>query len=265
MSDPKHDKTETSHQSHRALESTKRKHFINVAIGVVIVTVLLFFLLRAGLPLPVVASEQALTIDWLFNVHMALIAFLFALVVVFMIYALVVFRRRAGDDGDGEHFEGNTPLEIAWTVIPLIVVFVFGYIGFQTLQDVTRSRDGEMTVNVRGSQWTWTFTYPDTGVVTDELVLPVNQPAVMHLEAADVIHSFWVPEFRVKQDAVPGQVQELRFTPTLEGDFEVVCAEMCGLNHYDMTRPVRIVTDAEFSAWMGEKMAEQGLQVASSQ
>jgi cytochrome c oxidase subunit 2 len=265
MSESKYGKAEPGHQSHPELESTKTKHFIYVGIGIVIVTIVLFFLLRAGMPLPVAASEQAATIDWLFTAHIILIALLFALVVVFMVYALVVFRRRKGDDGDGEHFEGNTTLEIAWTVIPLLVVFVFGYIGVVTLNDVTRARDGEMTVEVLGSQWTWTFTYPDTGVVTDELVLPVDAPALMHLEAADVVHSFWVPEFRVKQDLVPGQVQELRFTPTLEGDFDLVCAEMCGLNHYLMIKPVRIVSQAEYSAWMGEKMAEQGLQVASNQ
>lgn len=265
MSDPKYGKAEPSHQSQPALESTKRKHFIIVGIGIVVVAIVLYFLLRAGLPLPVEASEQAQTIDWLFAAHMALIAFLFALVVVFMVYALVVFRRRHGDDGDGEHFEGNTPLEIAWTVIPLLVVFIFGYIGVVTLNEVTRAHDNEMTVNVLGSQWTWTFTYPDTGVVSDELVLPVDQAAVMHLEAADVIHSFWVPEFRVKQDLVPGQVHELRFTPTLEGEYQVVCAEICGLNHYLMIKNVRVVPQAEFTAWMGEMMAEQGLQVASSQ
>jgi len=265
MSDPKHDKVAPSHQSHPERESTKTKHFVYVGIGIVIVGVVLYLLLRAGFPLPVEASAQAQTIDWLFNLHFILIAFLFALVVVFMVYALVVFRRRKGDDGDGEHFEGNTILEIAWTVIPLLVVFTFGFIGYQTLKDVTAPSENELTVEVLASQWTWTFTYPDTGVVSDELVLPVDEPAVMHMEAADVIHSFWVPEFRVKQDVVPGQIHELRFTPTLEGDYDLVCAEMCGLNHFLMIKPVRIVPYAEYSAWMGEKMAEQGLQVASNQ
>jgi cytochrome c oxidase subunit 2 len=259
-------KDPSSHPDHNTtpLESSKVKHFVIVGIGIVIVTIALYFLLGAGLPLPVEASEQAVTIDWLFAAHLMLIAFLFALVVVFMVYALIVFRRRKGDDGDGEHFEGNTGLEIAWTVIPLLVVFIFGYIGLVTLNEVTAEQDNELVVDVLGSQWTWTFTYPETGVVTDELVLPVDQPAVMHMTAADVLHSFWVPEFRVKQDLVPGQMQELRFTPTLEGEYEVVCAEICGLNHYLMYKNVRVVPPGEFSAWMGEKMAEQGLQVAAS-
>lgn len=262
MSDSPNPSTETEHSEHPKLQSTNTRHFIYVGIGVVVVSVVLYLLLLGALPLPAVASEQAITIDWLFQAHMMLLAFLFALVMVFMVYAVAVFRRRKGEDGDGEHFEGNTPLEIAWTVIPLLLVLIFGYIGVVTLNEVTHARDNELQVDVQGSQWTWLFTYPDTGVVTDELVLPVDQPALMMLRSSDVLHSFWVPEFRVKQDVVPGQDQELRFTPTLEGEYDLVCAEMCGLNHYAMVKPVRIVSQAEYTAWMGEQMAAQGLTVA---
>ncbi len=252
----------TPHGEHPKLESTKLRHFIIVGVGVVITSVLLYLLLRVGLPLPISASTQAVTIDWLFQAHMVLLSVLFALVVVFMVYAIIVFRRRKGDDGDGEHFEGNTPLEIAWTVLPLLLVLIFGYIGIVTLNEVTAYQENELVVDVEGSQWAWRFTYPDTGVVSQELVLPVDQPAVMNMTSQDVIHSFWVPEFRVKHDVVPGQPHELRFTPTLEGEYDLVCAEMCGLSHAIMEAPVRIVTQAEYSAWMGQQMAAQGLQVA---
>lgn len=252
-----------SHGEHPKLQSTRLRHFIIVGVGVVITSIVLYLLLRVGMPLPVEASTQATTVDWLFQAHLVLIAALFALVVVFMVYAIIVFRRRKGDDGDGEHFEGNTPLEIAWTVLPLLLVLIFGYIGIVTLNEVTAEQPNELVVEVQGSQWTWRFTYPETGVITDqELVLPVNQPAVMNLTSADVIHAFWVPEFRVKHDVVPGQDHELRFTPTLEGEFQLVCAEMCGLSHYSMVKPVRVVSQAEYSAWMGQQMAAQGLQVA---
>lgn len=254
---------ETGHGESPKLKSTNIRHFIFVGIGIVVVSIALYLLLMRALPLPVEASTQATTIDWLFQAHMMLLSVLFALVVVFMIYALIVFRRRDGEDGDGEHFEGNTPLEISWTVLPLLLVLIFGYIGVVTLNEVTAASPDEMTVNVTGSQWTWRFEYPDTGVITDvELVLPVNQPMVMSLESADVIHSFWVPEFRVKQDVVPGQDHDLRFTPTVEGEFHLMCAEMCGLNHYDMIKPVRVVSQEEYTAWMSQQMAAQGLQVA---
>ncbi len=105
-----------------------------------ITTVLLDLLLKAILPMPVQGSHQAQVIDQLTSWHLTLIAFLFSLVVVIMLYSLFVFRKKDGDESEGAHFEGNTVLEIAWTVIPLIVVFVFGFFGVRALSDVTRRR-----------------------------------------------------------------------------------------------------------------------------
>ncbi|MGL4648728.1 MAG: cytochrome C oxidase subunit II, partial [Caldilineaceae bacterium] len=93
-----------------------------------------------------------------------------------------------------------------------------------------------------------------------ELVLPVGAPALMQMTSADVLHAFWVPEFRVKKDLVPGQITELRFTPSMEGEFKLVCAEICGLTHYNMVAPVRVVSQDEFALWMNEQVVEQGLQ-----
>lgn len=231
-------------------------------ILVLVGAVVMYFVLQWAMPLPLQASTQAGEIDWLFQAHMVLIAFLFSLVVVLMVYSLVVFRRRGDDEGDGDHFEGNTPLEIAWTVIPLVVVIVFAYLGVQSLRAISAKQENELTVNIEGAQWAFSFSYPDTGVKSADLVLPVNQPALMHMTARDVIHSFWVPEFRVKKDLVPGQVTELRITPTIEGDYHLSCAEMCGLSHYNMVSNVRVVSEAEFTAWMNEQIVEQGLEVA---
>jgi cytochrome c oxidase subunit 2 len=235
-----------------------------VIAGVLVVVVagLLYWLLYNALPLPVQATTQAVSIDWLFQAHMMLLALLFALVVVFMGYAIVVFRRRKGDDGDGDHFEGNTALEIAWTVLPLVAVVIFGYLGVQSLREVTAEQPDELVVNVEGFQWAFAFNYPETGVQSAELVLPVNQPALMQMTSRDVLHAFWVPEFRVKKDLVPGQVTDLRMTPTVEGEYTLMCAEICGLTHYNMLAPVRVVSQEEFALWMGEQMVEQGLEVA---
>lgn len=239
--------------------STDKRHFIIVGGLVVIVAALLYWLLYNALPLPVQASTQSETIDWVFQAHMILLSFLFALVVVFMVYAVFVFRKRGDDDGEGEHFEGNTPLEIAWTVLPLIAVAIFGYIGVQSLREVTAKQPNEIVVDVTGRQWSWSFKYPDTGVEATELVLPVDQPALMELKSDDVIHAFWVPEFRVKKDLVPGQPTSIRFTPKVEGEYKLVCAEICGLSHYNMVTPVRVVSAEEYTAWMGQKVVEQGL------
>ncbi len=228
--------------------STDRRHFIIAGVLVVISTILVDLLLKAALPLPVQASIESLTIDRLIGWHLTLIAFLFSLIMVFMGYAFVVFRRREGDDSDGEHFEGNATLEIAWTVIPLIIVVIFSYIGIVDLNKVTEKNE-EITVKVTGFQWDWTFEY-DGGVLSQELVLPVDKRALMAMTSNDVLHSFWVPEFRVKQDLVPGVTQNLYFTPSQVGEYDLICAELCGLSHYKMLRLVRVVEQDEFTAWL---------------
>jgi len=181
------------------------------------------------------------------------IAFLFALIVVFMVYSIVVFRRKPGDMTDARHIEGNTKLEVTWTVIPLITVLVFSVLGARTLADTQAIGDNVIEINVTGSQWLWRFEYPASGIITNELHLPVGKQALLHLSSTDVIHSFWVPEFRVKQDALPGGdnfIRDLRVTPTRIGEYKVRCAEMCGLRHAYMEAPVFVQSDADFQAWV---------------
>lgn len=234
--------------------STDRRHFVIVGVLVVISTVLMDFLLKWALPLPVQASLEALTIDQLIGWHLTIIAFLFSLIVVFMLYAVVLFRRRPGDESDGAHFEGNTALEIIWTVVPLIFVVVFSFIGIDTLNNITRAEANERVIAVRGFQWSWTFEYPE-GFVSQELVLPVDQRARMEMTATDVLHSFWIPEMRVKQDLVPGETTILRFTPIIAGEYKLRCAEICGLSHWSMLANVRILEQAEYDAWLAEQTA----------
>lgn len=236
--------------------ATDKRHFIVAGALVVIATALMYFLLDAALPLPVQASIEALTIDALIGWHLLLIAFLFSLIVVFMLYSIVVFRKRDGDEGEGEHFEGNTVLEIAWTVLPLIAVVVFAFYGINALATVTQADPNELTVHVTGRQWSWTFEY-DEGFISPELVLPVDERAHMVMTSTDVLHSFWIPEMRVKQDLVPGQDTEIRFTPIVTGEYKLRCAELCGLTHWNMLAPVRIVEQAEYDQWVSDQIAAQ--------
>ena len=231
------------------------RHFLAATIIVVLATVAGAVLLDSADLLPPLASTQGVTIDWLFGIHLKLIAFLFALVMVFMLYSIVVFRRRPGDLTEGQYIHGNTRLEIAWTVIPLIIVAVMGYIGVVTLRDVTASSPDEMVVEVTGSQWSWRFDYPEQGLTSTELILPVNQPIRFEITSTDVIHNLWVPEFRVKQDAVPGAVNLLRVTPTVVGNYKVRCAELCGLRHSQMLADVRVLERSEFNSWVGAEIA----------
>jgi cytochrome c oxidase subunit 2 len=155
--------------------------------------------------------------------------------------------------------EGNTKLEIAWTVLPLFIVIAFAYVGAVNLAETRRVDPDAIIVKVTGIQWSWKFEYPPYGVVSDELHLPVDKQVLLQMTSTDVIHSFWVPEFRVKQDLVPGRITELRITPTLEGDYKVRCAELCGTSHAYMEKPVVISSQGDFDGWMAEqvKLAEQ--------
>ena len=235
------------------------RHFVVVGIFIVILTVLTYAGLMAAGLMPVAASAQAGPIDWLWNLELAVISFLSALIIVPLVYSLVVFRRKKGDTSDAEHVEGNTNLEITWTVLPLFLVMVFAYLGAGNLSAIRRVDPEAMVVKVTGIQWSWKFEYPAYGVTSTELHVPEGKQVLLQMTSNDVIHSFWVPEFRVKQDLVPGRITELRITPTLVGNYKVRCAELCGTSHAYMEGPVIVSTQADFDAWMAEqvKLAEQ--------
>jgi len=231
------------------------KHYIIVAILVVICTVLVYAGLNSIGLLPVQASAQAVSIDNLFQIHIGLISFLFSLIVVILVYSLIVFRRKKGETGDGAHIEGNTALEITWTLIPLLIVIFLAYVGAYSLGEVRRIDMTALQVKVTAGQWYWQFQYPEYGITSTELYLPVDRQVDFQMSSTDVIHSFWVPEFRVKQDIVPGQVTELRITPTMLGDFKVQCAELCGASHAYMEGLVRVVAPDDFVNWIAGQQA----------
>lgn len=240
------------------------RHFTIVAVLVALATVGIYAGLTFSGLMPVQASAQAVPIDWLFDLQIKAMSFLFALIVVPIAYSLVVFRRRPGETGEGQHFEGNTSLEIAWTIVPLIVVVYMGFIGADNLAQVRAMDPQAIEVKVVGFQWGWRFDYPQ-GFSSPKLYLPVNKQVNLTLESLDVLHSFWVPEFRVKQDLVPGQVHNLRVTPTLIGEYKLRCAEICGASHAYMESPVIVVSQAEYDAWLNEQIAAaQAAEAASA-
>ncbi len=227
------------------------KHLIIVAVLVVISTVLVSIGLELLPILPPQAGQEATTVDWLFELELRVIAFLFSLIVVFTLYSVVVFRRKAGDTQDGPHIHGNTKLEIVWTVIPLITVLFFGVLGANGLRQISSPAPDELIVEVTAQQFAWRFDYPDYGITSSsELHLPRGRQVLLKMTSIDVIHSFWVPELRVKQDAVPGMTTELRITPTDLGEYQLRCAELCGTAHYSMLAPVKVEEPADFEAWV---------------
>jgi cytochrome c oxidase subunit 2 len=233
-----------------------RRHYIAVTALVLVVAVLLYFLLTLIYQLPAAASQEAVTIDDMFDVYFALIAFMFSLIMVIMLYAAFAFRRQSGDSTDAAHIEGNTKLEVTWTIVPVVIVLGLGAWGATTLSDLTRTSQDEMVIRVVGQQWSWSFEYPEhDNIASGELVLPADQPVLLKMTSLDVIHSFWVPEFRVKQDLLPGRDTELRFTPTETGVYALRCAEICGLNHTDMVADVKVLSRGEFDVWVSDRLA----------
>jgi cytochrome c oxidase subunit 2 len=238
------------------------RHFVVVGILVIVFSVLTYVGLSAIGLMPLAGSTQAGPIDRLWNLELITISFLSALILVPLAYSLIVFRRRKGDTTDATHIEGNTNIEIVWTIIPLFIVMAFAYLGAGNLAEIRRVDPNAMVVKVTGQQWSWSFEYPAYGVTTTEMHLPVDKQVLLQMTARDVIHSFWVPEFRPKQDLVPGRITELRITPTVIGNYKVRCAEMCGTSHAYMEQPVIVSSQEDFDTWMGEqvKLAEQAAQ-----
>lgn len=230
------------------------RHIVTIAALILLSTYLTYIGLTSLGLMPAAASAQAGPIDWLFDIHVILMSFLFSLITVILLYSLVVFRRKPGETGDGAHIEGNTGLEIFWTIVPLIAVIAFGIIGADNLRNVRAADPNALEVRVIGFQWSWRFEYPE-GFSSSTLYLPANKQVLLKMESVDVLHSFWVPEFRVKQDLIPGRVTELRITPTLVGEYSLKCAEICGTSHAYMVSPVVVVSQVAYDAWVTEQVA----------
>jgi cytochrome c oxidase subunit 2 len=207
-------------------------------------------------------STQAEKVDTLYDVLIIVSVPIFVLVQVVVLFAVWKFRMKPGEElKDGAPIHGNTRLEIIWTAIPAIILVALCSYAYVVLRDIEEKPPGrEIKVGVLGQQFAWSYEYPAalTGgkkVVSDQLYLPVRQSVEFQVRARDVIHDFWVPDFRMKIDAVPGITTEYRITPRRTGTFPVVCAELCGLGHATMRSTVRVVTEAAFREWLRKQAA----------
>jgi cytochrome c oxidase subunit 2 len=198
------------------------------------------------------ASTAAPKIDQLLDVMIVLSAFVFSLVMVMLFYALWKFRAKPGDESDGEPIHGNTRLEVAWTVIPtIIVLFGAGY-SWSVLHEIEKPAKNAMTVDVFSQQYAWSFGYPGKGnvFVEGEMHVPVDRQIQFKMHAQDVIHSFWVPEWRIKKDNVPGITTTAIVTPDRLGTYQLICTELCGFGHASMRAKVVVERPADFRKWV---------------
>ncbi|MEM9774301.1 MAG: cytochrome c oxidase subunit II [Chloroflexota bacterium] len=250
------------------------KHFSIIGVLILAVTGSVYYILSTFFfELPEAASAQAAVIDALFNGHYILIAFLFSIVFVPLIYAVIVFRQQEGDETDAPHIHENTVLEIAWTVLPLFLVLGFGIWGVVSYNSVIASSPDEVVIRTQAYKWDWTFYYPaEEDRVDQALVLQLGVPVALEMQSRDVIHAFWVPKFRVKQDVFPYdsanptinfsdpanydaiaanyEPQIIRFTPVTEGVYRLRCAEICGTSHYAMLANVFVLPPSAYQAWL---------------
>jgi cytochrome c oxidase subunit 2 len=203
------------------------------------------------------ASTASDDIDTLYDVLLIFSVPIFVLVMTIAIYSVVKFRAKPGDTGDGPPIHGNTRLEIFWVTVPFLIVSGLAIYGWIVLDDIEAKQPEEMVVNVTGQQFTWTFDYPQERVKSTDLILPKDRPVDFRIRAKDVIHSFWVPEFRLKSDAVPGLTTKIRLTPNKVGQWQVVCAELCGLGHSTMRQQVRVIEQPEFDSWVQRRRQAQ--------
>jgi cytochrome c oxidase subunit 2 len=208
---------------------------------------------------PANAASQDKPIDTLYRVLLIVSVPIFVLVTTVILYSVWRFRMRPGQElEDGEPIHGNTRLEIFWTAIPAIILVSLCSYAFTVLRDIEKTHKNELVVRVTGIQFAWSFTYPQGSgapVTSNQLYLPKDRPVRFDIRSADVIHSFWVPAFRVKIDSVPGITTHIRVTPTKAGSYPVVCAELCGLGHAVMRSTAYVVSPSAFDRWLATKRA----------
>jgi cytochrome c oxidase subunit 2 len=206
-------------------------------------------------------------IDSLFYLIYYITAATFILVTVLMIVFLVMYRERPGRRAIYSH--GNTTLEIIWTIVPAAILIVLSFMSVSTWAKVKRGApETDFELQVAAKQFNWEIVYPgsdrkfgtdDDRKFDNDMHVPVNKVVRVHLTATDVIHSFFLPNLRVKQDVVPGMKQFVWFRANKTGNYDIVCAELCGWGHYKMRGRLVLESRDKFEKWFKEEMAQQEL------
>ncbi|RKZ14196.1 cytochrome c oxidase subunit II [bacterium] len=194
------------------------------------------------------ASSYAGLVDRTFWLILVSSVILLVGITAVMIWFMIRYRRSRNPNP--AQIEGNVTLEAIWTILPTILVmvmFYYGWAGFKVMREIP---DGAFPVTVRAQMWSWSFIYPD-GRVLSELIVPVGKPVKLKLESADVIHSFFVPAFRLKEDCVPGRANRAWFQAERPGDYTIFCAEYCGEEHSAMLSTVKAIPVEEFDEFYG--------------
>ncbi len=192
------------------------------------------------------ASNTAEQVDMAFLVIVSISVVLLALITFLMIFFVIKYNRKRHPKAS--QIRSNIPLEVLWTVVPTILVLVMFYYGWRGFDLIRRVPEDAMTVRVTGRMWSWSFEY-ENGVTTDTLYVPLDESVRLAINSTDVIHSLYIPAFRIKEDAVPGMETKLWFKATKPGSYDLYCAEYCGVRHAFMLSKVVVLPGPEFTDW----------------
>ncbi len=232
--------------------------------------------------LPPQAAAESVLIDNLFSFLVTLGAFIFLGVTLAIAYSIIFNRAGKYDTSDGPHIEGNLKLEIVWTAIPFLLVIWIGIYSYQTydqmsilgpmehhmsmgmksaqaaqISETTTATENPEKIEVISKQWAWVFNYPEQNISSTELHLPVNQRAYLTLKSEDVIHGFYIPAFRVKQDVIPNETINFEFTPILEGKYRLRDSQYSGTYFAAMQTDVVVESPEKYNQWLKEAQKRQ--------
>ncbi len=193
------------------------------------------------------ASNFVNTVNGAFIFVVSICVFFLALITVLMVVFVIKYSSKRNKRAKNIRY--NVPLEIAWTVIPIFLVLIMFWVGWEGYYEMAHAPKDAMQVDVTAQMWQWKFKYKN-GKQSDTLYIPLNKPVNFHLHSMDVDHSFFIPAFRIKKDVIPGRSNTVWFKPEKEGEYILTCAEYCGLRHSYMMAKVLVVPESSFTAWL---------------
>jgi len=205
---------------------------------------------NASFWMPEAASNHAAKVDWAFDAFLWLSLFFFTLITGLVLWFAYRYRHRPGTKLKPSSIH-NTQVEVIWTVIPVLLCVWLFWVGYQGFLDMVTPPKGAYEVTVNAQKWNWLFTYPN-GYIDPNLHVEVGEPVRLIMTSADVIHSFFVPAFRVKRDVMPGRYTDVWFEATVPGEYDIPCAEYCGTSHSTMLAKVIVHPVGEFEPWLVE-------------
>jgi cytochrome c oxidase subunit 2 len=193
------------------------------------------------------ASNFVESVDFVFLLSIGISVFFLVLITTLMIVFVIKYNRKRNPKAVNVH--SNIALEVIWTVIPTILVLILFWFGWTGYKEMVNIPEDAMVVNVTAQMWNWQFKY-ENATVTDSLYVPLGKPVKLILTSNDVNHAFFVPAFRIKKDVYPGTDREAWFIANNVGEYDIACAEYCGLNHSYMYSKIIVMPEAEFNNWL---------------